>query len=595
MATRTPTGKGIVSRGFLAFDTEDDSNGSVTMINFYDGMTHTTFYGPDLQWQAWNWLNAQAPVMVWACNMEYDLVNLCGPWVGKMATLVYRGSTGMIRASWRDAKVRFFDTLRHWPMSVEQMGRFIGLPKLDRLGAAGSLKKEIEYCQRDTEITWKFVYEMLRRYDEMQLDLRETLPGMALQLFKNQFYLDPWPTVTRMDKEFFRQGYYGGRVEVYHFGLLRGPIHHYDVNSLFPSVMKEKQYPDIDGGPRYTSSPDFSNEGMAEVDIVVPQSTYPSLPSRGYGELVYAWGALNGTWTYPELRAAIQRGAKITRVYSAIEYGPMRHGEPFGKYVDYCYGRRLKGTHDLDKVFWKLMMNSLYGKFGQSEGGVRMIVQDVEKTQERPAPHANVLWAAYVTSHARVRLLEFLEETSECFYTDTDSLFTRDELPTSMKLGKLKWEGTAGYTQFYGNKLYVLTDYAAECGQCKGSKRVDGTTCTKCRGTGQTLKPEIIKAKGIPPDAASDFIRTGHSVYRKPIRYRESRRGYLDANVWLLEQKRRDDLYSKRVVLADGSTWPWRFDKYREAVISGETRDPKLGRGGMARTKSFDLKPRRSQ
>lgn len=579
----------IRARKLLSLDTEDNSDGEVEIINFFDGITHTTFRGRDMQLRAWNWMFTQEPATVWACNVEYDLINLCGWWLGKMATLNYRGSAGLLRASWRDCRIQFFDTLRHWPMSVEQMGRYLGIAKLDRLhrhctGAHRCLRC-LKYCRRDTEIVWRFVSRMLQRYEAMKLRLRSTLPSMALQLFHTKFYRRPWPTVSANDRTFFREGYYGGRVEVYHFGVVKGPIHHYDVNSLFPSVMKMCRYPDLETFQK-TTTPDWSKEGMAEVTIVVPETRYPCLPARS-NELVYPYGVIRGTWPYPEIRAALERGAKILSVHRAAEYHALPLGQPFAKYVDFCYRSRMRSTHDLDRVFWKLMMNSLYGKFGQGEGLI-IIHNDREMEFGSAAAQANVIWAAYVTSHARVRLLEFLESTSVCYYTDTDSLFTPDVLPTSTKLGKLKWEGTATTAQFFGNKLYLMWDYHSDCGMCKATGNVDGTICTKCRGTGRMTKAEIVKAKGVPPDAAADFIRTGRAVYRQPVRFRESRHGTRDPNVWMVEEKERDDLYTKRRILGNGTTWPWQWNLYQRVREEGVIADPTSGAVGLTRTTRFD-------
>jgi len=579
-------------RRLLALDTEDNSDGEVQIINFFDGVRHTTFRGPDMQLNAWNWMFTQEPATVWACNVEYDLINLCGAWLGKMATLTYRGSAGLLRASWRDCRIQFFDTLRHWPMSVEQMGRYLGIQKLERIhrgrcAGTGRCRKCLAYCRRDTEIVWQFVSHMLRRYEHMKLRLRATLPSMALQLFQTRFYRKPWTAIDGNDRSWFREGYYGGRVEVYHFGVVRGPIHHYDVNSLFPSVMKACRYPDLTTFER-TSTPSWDQEGMAELTIMVPETRYPCLPARSH-ELVYPYGVIQGTWPYPEIRAALERGAKILKVHRAVQYHALPLGQPFAKYVEFCYAKRMGSTHDLDRVFWKLMMNSLYGKFGQGEGLI-IIYNDKEFEHGRTAGHSNVIWAAYVTSHARVRLLEFLESTSVCYYTDTDSLFTPDVLPTSTKLGKLKWEGTATKAQFFGNKLYLMWDYHSDCGMCKARGKVDGTICTKCHGTGRMTKAEIVKAKGVPPDAAGDFIRTGRAVYRQPIRFRESRSSAHDANVWMVEEKERDDLYTKRRVMGNGTTWPWQWHLYQRVREEGTLADPRTGAIGLSRTKRFDPK-----
>jgi len=535
----------------LALDTEDDSKGTVGIINFYDGERHTTFKGepPVIRHLAWNWLNRQGPAHVWACQTEYDLINLCGPWVGKMATIQYIRSGGFLRATWNDAAVTFYDTVRHWPMSVKQMGEKIGLPKLD-IDRDGEGFLSVPYCQRDTEIVWRFVDSMLQRYRDMNLDLKATLPSMALQMFRKLHYKRPFPSVPDYERAFFRQGYYGGRVEVYRFKTIAGAIHHYDVNSLFPTVMRNGTFPDLHEDFRRTKAPDWSKEGMAEVTLTVPVTRYPVLPMRSPdGELVYPYGTLHGTWAYPEIRQAITDGARIHSVHEAIQYQPAKRS-PFASFVDYCYERRLRATKgSLDDVYWKLMMNSLYGKFGQNDG-LEIISQDRLRSLSTSAGHANVLWAAYVTSLARVHLLGQLRHAFECYYTDTDSLFTPAILPTGPNLGELKEEGVYMLVEFVGNKLYTFTADGPH-GACK-----------------KKGPHNHVKAKGVPgegsrqPEAARDFLRNGRCIYRRPIRLKESRNRGGAANTWEYIEKVRDDFYTKRKVLRDGRTEPWNWFEY---------------------------------
>jgi len=526
----------------LALDTEDDSEGTCGIINFFDGREHTTFTGPALHVEAWAWLREQGPAHVWACNVEYDLINLCGPWLGKMVTLQYV-SSGILRGSWRDAPARrpvtFFDTLRHWPASVKRMGEFLGLPKLPQDF------QSVTYCRRDTEIVWRFVRAMLDRYEALGLAVKATLPSMALQLFR-QMLGRPLPVVPEALREFFRLGYYGGRVEVYQFGpIAASTTYHYDVNSLYPSVMATGAYPDVWHPWRSRSTLDLGREGIAEVTMRVPECALPGLPVRADEELLYPWGRLRGVWPYPELRGAVEDGAVIEAVHRCVEYAALP-ASPFAEYVRYCYAQRRAATDPLGDLHWKLMLNSLYGKFGQRDG-LEVIHQDRSRTlATRGSGHANVVWAAYVTSYARLALLGHLRACRVVYYTDTDSVFTPEHRPTSGDLGALKLEGVYDLCQFFGNKVYAVQGVDA-------------------RGA----VVDEAKAKGVPKDAARDFIRTGRAVYRKPARYRESRRSFAEANVWYDAEKRRDPLYTKRVILADGSTRAWEWGAYCRAVAEG--------------------------
>jgi hypothetical protein len=540
-----------MSRRFLALDTEDDSNGQVYMINFFDGMHHRTFVRdevrhPEFKDQdkfrapVWNWLYQQSDWtdMVWACNAEYDLINLFGAeWVGLMTTMYYV-SSGLMRANCQDVKMVFYDTLRHWPMTVAQMGLYLGIPKME------ADFKSVEYCRRDTEIVWHFTNEMLTRYDELGLSIKATLPSMAMQLFMKKFYRKPFKALPIGVVDRMRRGYYGGRVEVYRFGEIPGPINHYDVNSLFPSVMVSGTFPNV---ATYTmkSSPDLAREGMAEVTIRLPQTEYPSLPMKGDADMVYAYGTLRGSWCYPELRQALADGATIEKSHLAVEFDPMP--TPFEEYIRYCYGKRLDSkAGTLDDVLWKLYMNSLYGKFGQRPE-LHYIYQNEDRIMTpEPSPAANVIWAAYVTCLARLSLLSFLRQTSECYYTDTDSVFTPDTLPTDKKLGALKLEGTYTAMDVQGNKVYSVEQ------------------TTPGRDFIETA-PGVyrkFKAKGVKREAAADFIRTGRATFRKPIRFRESRRTLGVANMWVEMEKVKQAVYTKRIVHADGTTEPWEWLEY---------------------------------
>lgn len=570
-----------MSERMMALDTEDDSEGTPFIVNFYDGARHYTFVRDEerredvqaFRLRVWNWLYDQAAptkrmrkagveyegsnIQVWACNAEYDLINVFGPWLGKMVTLQYV-SSGLLRGMMRDRRVMFFDTLRHWPMSVEAMGDFLGYPKLARDF------RSVEYCRTDTEIVYRFADQMIARYTALGLDVRATLPSMALQLFSKNFHKREFTMLPEEITDWLRQGYYGGRVEVFRFGSIPGPIRHYDVNSLFPSVMVEGRYPD----PEHyavTSRPDFGKEGMADVVLRLPPSEYPPLPVRGAQDILYPFGMVAGVWCYPEIRQAVADGADILSVTKAVEFRPMR--TPFREYIEFCYAQRLQAQHALDNVVWKLFMNSLYGKFGQKPG-LEMIYDDRDITlKTKPSAAANVVWSAYVTCLARLRLLAHLRQTTECYYTDTDSLFTPDTLPISDRLGALKMEGVYASMEAVGNKMYAVSVSEEVLAGMKPKDRKGyipegGGIATKYKAKG--VKPVEVLPDGTVNHVARDFIRTGRATYRKPARFRESRKTSATANRWYEVEKRRQAIYTKRIIRQDGTTEPWDYGTYRE-------------------------------
>ena len=508
----------------VTVDTEDNSQGLVTIIDFFDGKTHSTFTGENCRYKAWGYLREVAPETVWACNAEYDLINIFGPWIGKLCTLQYV-KAGLMRASYREGKITFLDTIRHWPVSVEGMGKIIGLPKLSMPHLGCDCDSCIEYCQRDAEITWRYVDAMLQRYEGLGLEtIRSTLPSMAFQLFR-KFYPNEFPVIPDYIKQTMRKGYYGGRVEIYRVGEIDGPVNHYDVNSLFPSVMLDRSYPCVNS-IYVTGTPNFQKEGIFEGWINLPHTEFPCLPVRA-SEIVFPYGSIYGVWPYPEVRQALEDGGEILSCKQCIEFDEVEN--PFDSYVRFCYGNRLQSVNPIDSAFWKLLLNSLYGKFG-SHNEITVIYNDEEKILTGDSKQANVIWSAYVTSYARLKLLGYLRSASKNYYTDTDSLFTPDELPVSTDLGALKLEGIYSKAWFKGNKIYC----------------VDG----------------IAKSKGVPKSQALEFFQNGRATYRKPSRLRESRRRGIQANVWndVSKEFRKD--YTKRKITIDGTTEAWNIDEY---------------------------------
>jgi len=514
----------------FAFDTEDDSHGNCLLVNFYDGVSHYTFTDT---LTAWEWITKQAPVSVWACNTEYDLLNLFGDWTAKVLTLQYV-SSGLMRATMDEAEVVFYDTLRHWPMSVAAMGEYIGKPKMKDYLAEKVTPKLISACQRDTEIVFDFVKIMLNKYFALGLQIKSTLPSMAMQYWKKNFAPFKLPLLTHETRDKFRGGYYGGRVEVFRFKEIKGPIYHYDVNSLYPYVMKKFLYPDISSNEKHTKNPDFEKYGMAYIDIEIPKTNIPCLPYRSEKEILFPYGRIFGSYCYPEIRKALEDGGRINKIFWAIEYS--KSCDPFYGYVETCYKNRLAASDQLTGTFWKFMMNSLYGKFA-SKDELLTLSKDREYVITSASSNSNVIWSAYVTSYARLVLLDYLRAAKEVYYCDTDSVFTPNEMNTSKELGALKLEGVYKRCQFLGNKVYVVDD------------------TYRARGVPR-------KKPGGDLDPAKDFIQTGRCIFRRPARLRESRRSFAVANVWYEAERNFKAVYTKRKILTNGKTFPLTLAQY---------------------------------
>jgi hypothetical protein len=514
-----------------AFDTEDDSKGSVYWINFFNGVEHVSF---NHFHRAVEWILEQRGDF-WAVNLEYDLINLFGPLLDQLCVLTY-GGFGLLKANLFRRPVRFFNTLRHWPLSVEEMGVRLNYPKLP------FDPQNLAYCRRDTEVTWYFIQEMLKRYRELGIeDIKPTLPSTALALFREKFCsvtyfrhpsLDAW--------RFLSQARYGGRCEVFYTKPVRGTVYEYDINSSYPFAMRTEQFPDLETVSLFVEDPDFRREGVATLSIVAPVSQYPLLPYRRAddGKLLFPTGRFTGTWTYPEIRCALDYGYTVERVHGAIEYDAMP--SPFRSYIDFLYEKRqaVKESDPLMSYTLKIAMNATFGKFGE-EGDLQVLSRGKRYSLHSIPKHSNMVWAAYILAYGRINLYKYMmqaAEKGELLYVDTDSIFVRSRnrvFRSTGDLGGLAHKGTYGFAHFKLPKLYQVDD--------------------------------SFKAKGIPsdrmnkafPDALKkQFFYDGIAEFLKPYRWLEAKKLHEQANVWHEVTKTLHAEYDKRVTRTDGRTWP---------------------------------------
>jgi hypothetical protein len=525
-------------REWWVFDTEDNSRGTVFWVNFFNGSRHVAFDHPH---RAIEWILDQDGLF-WAVNLEYDMINLFGPLMDVLCVLTY-GGFGLLKASVYGKPISFLNTLRHWPLSVEEMGERLGFPKLP------FDPENLAYCQRDCEVTYKFIATMLDKYTAMGIeDVRATLPSTALR-----FYLDKFCTVRWMRHgdlnvwKFLSMARYGGRTEIFYTKPVKARVYEYDINSSYPYAMKTEHFPNLETITTGKKSADFSREGVACCTVTAPNIEFPLLPykSESGSKLLFPTGRFTGFWTYPELRKALELGYTIERMHRCIEYQTMT--SPFAPYIDFLYDWRqsVRGTDALMSYVLKNFMNSTFGKFGE-EGELQIISRGKRYTLRQIPDHSNMIWAAYILAYGRLNLYRQMHEASrrgQLLYVDTDSVFVkadRPPFPDSTALGQLGKKGCYAYAHFKLPKLYQTdTNY---------------------------------KAKGVPLDKRRkddmehlkrEFFHEGIAEFLKPYRWLESKKLREQPNVWREVTKQINATYDKRTVHRSGRTWPLKLGNVR--------------------------------
>lgn len=335
-----------------------------------------------------------------------------------------------------------------------------------------------EYLESDCKGLW----EVLQLFYSQTL-LRDSQPAFTIasqsvEVFRSSLGETRLESVTGSAERFVRPAYLGGRTEIFRpvFGA-RGADKHarlfeYDVNSLYPYVLKEFEYPC--GRPYFTKKFDSSRLGVYEAKVTCPQGLF--LPVLGIihdGKFVFPGGTFNGKWTSAELLLAKSKGYTVEIIQGLVFPKKARY---FQKFIDELYQVRLNSKKgSVQDVTAKLIMNSLYGRLGlnpekqsitfEMKAGVKpfarlkvgrsfveLFTEPVELKSFR-----NVALATFVTSYARIHLYRLMDQCqSTLYYCDTDSIFTTERMPVGRELGMLKLEAEHKNAVFLLPKTYSL-------------------------------------------------------------------------------------------------------------------------------------------
>ena len=437
-------------------------------------------------------LNTGAIPNLLSLGYTIDTFSDDNPFILKMSQ---KGSKGQKLRS-----IIIISSTNYYKAKLEELGETFGLPKMELDHTNAPLKDAIPYCRNDVLVLKKAMTEFYNFVLTEQLGkCGMTVASTAFSAYRARFLNYPLSIHADQDAIILeRESYSGGRTEAFFIGQIKEHIYYLDVNSMYPAVMLKNNFPTALLSMRYEPT---IEELIATIDdgFLVTARVQVNTPENCFfkksEKLIFPTGRFITTLSTPELIYGLKHGyiEKVLKmsVYSAAPI--------FAEYVKYFYERRLEAKHAGNKTLdylYKLMLNSLYGKFGQQNIpyekigscapdmiGSKHIIQDSRITLykyfggsifkklhyevgENESYNAFVAIAAHVTSAARMMLNDYqnIAGKHNCFYCDTDSIFTNEEGYNNLKkaghidpdtLGALKLEMT-GTAEIFGLKDYVF-------------------------------------------------------------------------------------------------------------------------------------------
>jgi hypothetical protein len=385
---------------------------------------------------------------------------------------------------------------------------------------------------------------------------RLTMASVALPMLRSYHGFE---TLSEKLDEDMRPFYFGGRNQCFATGVIEGDFKVYDINSSYPDVMSRYEHPISD-------VPKFQKTITDKTHFAFIRAwSLGALPVRkDDGGLEFPIGTRDFYACIHEIRAGLEtKTLKILKVYHSVYF---ERSTNFAEFIDTYYKLRLAASAEGDevrKLFYKLVMNSSYGKFAQDPRKYENWLFDPEEIptpfycdnchkaltkrttrddclscsngttspygwylhttrdgrniyaspqRTRAGSFFNVATAASITSAARASLLRGIQAATRPLYCDTDSVICTGMESTASnsivldpkRLGAWDCEATGDTVAIAGKKMYAIFNKGVEVKKAsKGVKLTAAQILRVCQG-------EVIEyANPVPKfklDGSADFV-----------------------------------------------------------------------------------------
>ena len=332
-------------------------------------------------------------------------------------------------------------------------------------------EEEVSYINNDTEIIARVLYDQYMNDMDKMTTAADTfnLYKKSINLFYDIFFFF---FLLNIDN-FIRKSYRGGVVllnENYIEKTINNKVYVYDINSMYPTQMVYKILPY--GIPKYFIGKYKQSENyplyISHIEVCCKlKDGFPptlQLKTNRYGKLEYI---KDTEGTLIELYLTNIDLSLLLQYYEIYEIkyidGYKFHASKnlFKQFILPLYEKKCI-TKGSEKERYKLLLNSLYGKFASNpkhQQKIPYLENDIVKYKNGEITYDNPIYTAissYITAYSREMLYTAILNNFDSFvYCDTDSIHLTKEAKNididDKKLGAFKLE-----------KIYIKSKYLAQ-------------------------------------------------------------------------------------------------------------------------------------
>lgn len=483
---------------------------------FYDGETYEEFTDTA------DFIKyvSERRVIVYAHNGGKFDWHFVVPWInGKVKVINGRLS------EFRIGEAIFRDSFNILPTALKAFSKQdFDYTKLERDVRASNMEEIRRYLYSDCINLYNYIDEFFSQYPKAL-----TLAGIAFKEWQNITGYKPPRTYPEW-YERFAPYYFGGRVQPFKGGVFEGDFQIADINSAYPAAMMSEHPWGTD--VISTKCPKDSELHLAFIELEA--ENLGAFPHRNKTSIDFT--TERGTFyvTGHEFKTALETDtARSIKILNAVVF---ENSINFADYVEQFYEKKLLAERCGDKsgrLFAKLLMNSLYGKFAARPSQYREYIFDEFGAPEpegyergdiiydkqifsRPLNENEQRWynvatAASITGQVRAFLWDSICRVDDPYYCDTDSIIFsgKSDLAYSDNLGEWSSEGHADKLAISGKKLYAAWDNGDPVKTASKGARLSAAEIERV-ASGETIVYE--------PEAPTFSISYGTKIINREIR-----------------------------------------------------------------------------
>ena len=487
------------------------------------------------RWDFWEFVESKAynnsRLYLVAHNVQFDFRVLKGflnlrqrGWTTKK--IIFNGTSNIWQFTKGKKTLIILDNMNYFKSSLAVLGASIGINKMEM--DATDDKKLMEYCRNDVKImvkAWDLYLIFLQENDLG--NFQKTIASQAFGSFRHRFmktkiHIHTNEKIIALERE----SYHGARTEAFRIGKMLNTQMYFlvDVNSMYPSIMREYDYPHKLVRSDYNLDLNIIKILLKKYCLVakcIVNVDVPIYPTKQNDRLIFPVGKFETVLTTRE----IEYGIEHNYIEKFIKIASYEKANLFKEYVDFFYSKKLQYQKEGNDAFYymcKLFLNSLYGKFGQrineykkvsnnndmEDGVITLIDGNINKEvtfrninglEEKSVGliegfDSFVSIASHITADARMRLWKYFEIAGRdnVYYCDTDSMITNARGYLNCKranvisdeLGDLSLKGHTTKLEIYGAKDYVFDEDKVIKGIRKDATRIGESEFTQVRFEG---------------------------------------------------------------------------------------------------------------